>query len=100
MTTDIPDDKKLRAMSDAGFQELLAQCQPDAEKRRQDASPVQSAENSNPVPDRAAKPLAKIPNDNHGWHEKPLGKIWLTLVGGLLVVLTLFVLRNHLGLPL
>ena len=34
------------------------------------------------------------------WHEKPLGKIWLTVGGGVLLLCAIYLIRKHLGIPL
>ena len=67
-----PDDEKLRAISNISFSNFLSDLSKhlvvEEEKRRQEASPVQSAENSDAVPGRAAKPSANVANNKHDWH--------------------------------
>jgi hypothetical protein len=54
----------------------------------------------NPVPNTASEPAVNVakqsrPDQNRSvvWYEKPLGKIWLTIVGGVLTACAIYVLH-------
>ena len=49
------------------------------------------------VPTPTASPPAEIPDKKKDWHEKPLGKIWLTVAGGVILVLATYLLKQALG---
>jgi len=51
------------------------------------------------IPNPAASPPTEPTNSKTDWHEKPLGKVWLIVVGGVLLALTVYALRNYIGIP-
>jgi hypothetical protein len=51
-------------------------------------------------PNPTSKPPENPTNPPREWHDKPLGKLWLTVVGGVLLLCAAYLLRSHLGLPL
>lgn len=49
----------------------------------------------NPIPDAAGNPPTKPSNiEVKDWHEKPIGKTWLTIVGGVLTACAIYVLHS------
>lgn len=84
--SDIPDDDKLRTMTYIAPCGLLASSESgsqkyfvvEAEKRRRDA-------------------LKEAPTQ---WFHKPLGIIWLAIIGGVLTVLVVFLLKTYFALSL
>lgn len=89
MNFHIPDDDYVRAISDARFRDLLAQCYPDG----------RSADKSNPAPDRRVSAPSNFGNKNE-WHEKPLGKVLIAVVGGVVLAVVLSIFKIYFGLPL
>jgi hypothetical protein len=52
------------------------------------------------IPNPTASPTADISNKNNDWYKKPLGIIALTVVGGVLVVVSVWVLNYYFNLGL
>ena len=52
------------------------------------------------IPNPAVPPSDEPPPDADDWHERPLGKIWLTVIGGILVLCAVYALRHYLGFPI
>lgn len=55
---------------------------------------------STEVPNPTAQPSAGVANAVNHWYQKPLGIIGLTIVGGLLLAGAVYLIRQHLGVPL
>lgn len=52
------------------------------------------------VPDHASKPSEAPSNEKKEWHEKPLGLLFIAVASGILIAFVVYLLKNHLGLPL
>lgn len=52
------------------------------------------------VPDHTSKPPEAPGNNKNEWYEKPLGLILIAVVSGLMLLCVVYLLKNHLGLPL
>lgn len=52
------------------------------------------------VPDHASQPPEAPGDKKKEWHEKPLGQLFTVVGGGLLLACAIYLLRNHLGIPL
>lgn len=69
----------------------------EAEKRRRDLHI--SDKESDAKPNHAAQKSPYPTNDIKHWSDKPLGKIWTMVVGGVALAFTLYLLRAHFGFP-
>ena len=98
------DEIALRAMSYVRLCTEIEDAKPgttkymllDSEKRRRDS--VQVPEPAKPEPDHTGEKATNPSNQPKEWHEKPLGKIWLTVAGAVLVILVAYLLKTHLGI--
>ena len=103
---DIPGDDELRSLSDLALFELLVSCESgsvkrmavEAEKRRRElpTRPEPIAQNG-AVNELSGKEPSTKPNE---WHENPLGKVGLSVAGGLVLYLLYIALKNHFGISL
>ena len=59
----------------------------------QQALPDQAAQPANVKPPKGGKP-------GYEWHKNPLLIMSLIIVGGVLVAFVVYLIRNHLGIPL
>jgi hypothetical protein len=99
---DIPDDEKLRQMSFVELAALLSSCENGSARYLVVEQEMFRRRNGNSaeVPNPSAAPSTDVADSKNEWHEKPLGKVWLTVVGGILLALALYLLKTHIGLPL
>ena len=50
------------------------------------------------IPNPAPAPPAEIPDKKKDWHNKPLGKVFLTVAGGVILALVVYLLKSAFGL--
>ena len=104
----LPDKLKLQAMSDIKLYSELEFAKLgtakymflEAEKRRRETLNVQASEPTKAEPNHAAEPSAKPGNNIKHWSDKPLGKIVIGFVIGILVLCAAFIIRQHFSLPI
>ena len=99
----IPDNEKLKAMSDIALFSMLSDCQPNtpkymavnAEKLRRESN---LAKGENIVTKMSANPSEK-PSPDH-WYKKPIAVIIFAVIAGCIILFIRFIAINHFGISL